>query len=81
MEKVAKASGFQFIFVNESNVRDYVQNYDELFVKVREKSVQKSLTHAADLMRMLIIEQNGGIWVDSTTIFLNGLTELDNIAQ
>jgi hypothetical protein len=28
---------------------------------------------------MLIIEQNGGIWVDTTTILLNGMTELENI--
>jgi hypothetical protein len=41
--------------------------------------VQNTPAHAADLLRILLIEQQGGIWVDSTTIFLNGLDELENI--
>ncbi len=37
------------------------------------------LASEADLMRLLIIEQQGGIWVDSTILFINGLDELENI--
>lgn len=30
----------------------------------------------ADLTRMILLNQHGGMWVDSTTIFVHGLTEL-----
>ncbi len=48
-------------------------------MEVRKNSIQQTFTHAADLLRILIIEQNGGIWFDTTTFLLNGMTELENI--
>lgn len=76
MAATAKKHNFTFILLNESNVRNYVQNYDELFVEVRKKAVQKSFVSGADLLRVLVIEQNGGIWFDTTTLFPNGLTDI-----
>ncbi len=79
IQKVAQKYNFNFICVNESNVRNYIKNYDQEFIEVRKRSIQNNPAHAADLLRILLIEQQGGIWVDSTTIFLNGLDQLENI--
>jgi mannosyltransferase OCH1-like enzyme len=79
MEIVAKKHNFTFVCLNEDNVRDYIENYDQEFLEVRKKSIQYGNTHGADLLRILVLEQHGGMWVDSTTIFINGLTELENI--
>ena len=79
MEIVAKKHNFTFVCLNEDNVRDYIENYDQEFLEVRRRSIQYGNAHAADLLRILVLEQHGGMWVDSTTIFINGLTELENI--
>lgn len=46
---------------------------------MRKRSIQKKLAHDADLLRIIVLAQQGGIWLDSTVIFPDGLTELENI--
>lgn len=76
---VAEKHNFKFNLLSDANVRDNIENYDEVFAKVRKQSVQTSFSHVADLIRVLVTEQKGGIWFDATTILLNGLDEIENI--
>jgi len=46
---------------------------------VREKSVQEGLPAFADLVRMNVIYEHGGIWMDITEILINDFDWLLNI--
>lgn len=46
---------------------------------MREKSKQGGLAAEADLIRFNLIYENGGIWMDITTFFPEGIDWLVNI--
>ena len=39
------------------------------------------LQHKADLVRLFLIYEQGGMWVDTNSVFLGPLTWIDNYAS
>lgn len=54
----------EIIFITEDNYKDYVSFPD--WIEEKRKAGKFSRTHFSDLLRMNILSQYGGIWIDST---------------
>lgn len=65
-------NGYNVIFINHDNIRDYISNIPECFWKL-------SLAHQADFVRVNVIHDYGGIWLDSDTLVMESLDSLFEI--
>ena len=61
--------GYKIHLITEKNIRDYIENIPDYFSNLCP-------AHQADFVRVNIICDYGGIWLDSDTIVLNSLDSL-----
>ena len=54
-------------FLNDDNVKDYIKNIPQKYYKLRP-------AHKADFVRVNVICDYGGIWLDSDTIVMDDLS-------
>lgn len=54
----------EVIIITEENFKDYVQFPDYILKKYKEGKISR--THFSDFLRLQLLIQNGGIWIDST---------------
>jgi len=63
------SSGFDVILITEENMNDYVHIPEHIIKKYNDGQITK--THFSDILRVLLLINYGGIWLDST-VFLSG---------
>lgn len=63
-----KANGYEVIVITKENYEDYV-SLNPIFLE-KMKSGKISLTHFSDILRIALLKEHGGLWLDST-VFLN----------
>lgn len=62
---VRKNAGDHPVYViDQENYRDYIQIPDHIGKKLREGKI--SVTHLSDYLRMKLLSEYGGVWVDAT---------------
>ena len=64
MRKFAKKHGYRIIVVDSENIEEYVTIPDTIYRKLETKKI--NLANFSDLVRFMLIDQHGGIWLDST---------------
>ncbi|WP_455672359.1 capsular polysaccharide synthesis protein [Phocaeicola sp.] len=65
------------ILITEKNYKDYV-TFPSYIIERRQKG-EIDLTHFSDILRMLLLQKHGGIWMDSTLLIPSkGLNEFIN---
>ena len=64
MRKFAKKHGYRMIVVDSENIEEYVTIPDTIYRKLETKKI--NLANFSDLVRFMLIDQHGGIWLDST---------------
>ena len=60
------SDGHPVILITEKNYKDYVNIPDYIIRK--QQSGEIDLTHFSDILRMMLLAQHGGIWMDSTLL-------------
>ena len=60
------SDGHPVILITEKNYKDYVNMPDYIIRK--QQSGEIDLTHFSDILRMMLLAQHGGIWMDSTLL-------------
>ena len=63
---------FPFVILNYENLKQYTEQIPE---KVKQLSLQK----IADYVRVHVLRDNGGYWIDADTIFLSNILPKENI--
>ena len=66
--------GYNVILINENNINDYIKNIPEYFTKLCP-------AHQADFVRVNVICDYGGIWLDSDSLILDSLDSLFDIIE
>lgn len=61
-------------FLNDNNIKEYIKNIPPKYYKLRP-------AHKADFVRVNVICDYGGIWLDSDTIVMNDLSSLFKILE
>lgn len=64
MRGFAKKHGYRVIVVDSENIGEYVTIPDTIYRKLETKKI--NLANFSDLVRFMLIDQHGGIWLDST---------------
>ncbi len=67
------ANGHPVIVLTENNIKQYIEIPAEI-QKKHENGIMKH-AHYADVVRMKILEQYGGIWLDATTLLYEPICE------
>lgn len=72
-QQMAEKIGYDFIVINEKNMHDYIT----LPEHVDKKHVPHSMgeAHYSDLLRIALLAEYGGIWVDATLYATNTIPE------
>lgn len=63
--------------VNGETVKQYLPDYDR-FEAVVKKGYRNSVQEKSDILRISLVEANGGIWVDFACILFEDLSWLSN---
>lgn len=63
--------GIEYYLLTKDNVADYVNIPSYILEKVNEGKI--TLTHLSDIIRILLLEKYGGIWLDLTILFVKPL--------
>jgi len=66
--------GYQVILIDDSNIRNYIQDIPDCFNKL-------SPAHKADFVRVHVICDYGGMWLDSDTLVIHSLDCLFDILE
>jgi hypothetical protein len=61
--------GYNVVLITEKNINDYVKNIPDYFKDLCP-------AHQADFVRVNVVCENGGIWLDSDTLVLDSLDSL-----
>ncbi|MFR9569153.1 MAG: capsular polysaccharide synthesis protein [Rikenellaceae bacterium] len=62
--RLMEVCGDQVVHLTMDNIADYVSFPPHIIEKVRDKRI--TLTHFSDLLRLALLSQYGGLWIDST---------------
>lgn len=66
--------GYNIILITDKNINDYIENIPKYFYDL-------SPAHQADFVRVHVICDYGGIWLDSDTLVLDSLDSLFDIVE
>ena len=62
---------FNIVILCENNIKDYINLPDHIMKKYFEGKISR--THFSDILRVAILAQYGGLWLDSTVFCTDGL--------
>lgn len=65
--KYVMDTGINYILLTKENIANYIDIPDFILEKVEKGQI--TLTHLSDIIRVLLLEQHGGMWLDLTLLF------------
>ena len=65
-EKYIKASGVDYIFIDQNNIEKYITIPEHIKKKLNDGVI--SFTHFSDYLRIALVEKYGGMWIDITLL-------------
>jgi len=71
VETHQKYFGDRYVLIDATTISDWV----DIPIEIKQKRPQMSTTHYSDILRLLILQKYGGIWIDAT-VYLTGKPEL-----
>ncbi len=78
VRSIQSNSGFERVVVlNKTNIKDYVEIDPIIYEKLEGGAITK--THFSDILRMAILAQQGGYWVDATVLFSKQFSNITNV--
>lgn len=83
MAHFSSISGWEFRFLSNHNYSRFLSNHsqarlDSIYLNSNHKIGKQNW---ADLMRLFLIYENGGMWIDTNSFFLGNFSWLDDIAS
>lgn len=78
MKKLAHENGFEFYCLDESTFEHYVKIPDDLKLKIKKGHI--SVANTSDIIRVCLLAQYGGTWIDST-VFIHSSFKWDNFSK
>jgi hypothetical protein len=83
MAHFSSMSGWQFHFLSNHNYTQFISEQsrnrlDMMYATSKHKIWKQNW---ADLMRLFLIYENGGMWVDTNSFFLGNFSWIENIAK
>lgn len=67
------ANGHKVIIITKENINDFINIPNFIIKKVREKNI--SFTHLSDIIRLNLLAQYGGAWIDATVFCAKEISE------
>lgn len=71
------AGHYKIVFVDEKNFSEYVDIAPHIMEKFRAGKISR--THFSDILRVNLLEQYGGLWLDSTVLVTEPLENYKNL--
>lgn len=83
MAHYSRISGWEFRFLSNENYtrflsKESLARLDNMYLNSEHKISKQNW---ADLMRLFLVFENGGMWIDTNSFFLGNFSWLDNIKQ
>ena len=78
MKKLAHENGFEFYCLDESTFERYVKIPEYLKLKIKKGYI--SIANISDMIRVCLLSQYGGTWIDST-VFIHSSFKWDNFSK
>ena len=72
-KKYAESKNAKLILLTKDNISEYIDIPQIILQKVEKKNI--TITHFSDIIRIILIEQYGGAWIDSTLLIDNSRWE------
>jgi mannosyltransferase OCH1-like enzyme len=72
----AAISGWEFRFITPSNLTDYLtEESQEKMKQITDKFEEHNIgvQQSVDIYRLFLLYDNGGMWVDASTLFVQDL--------
>lgn len=70
--------GYKLVLLDKNNYSEYVNIPEIILKKVEDKII--TLTHFSDILRLALLSQYGGVWVDSTNYIVSDVfKKFDNM--
>jgi hypothetical protein len=66
--------GYTVHLINHNNIKDYIKDLPDCFYKLQP-------AHQADFVRVSVVCEYGGIWLDSDTLVLDSLDSLFDVIE
>ena len=60
---------YKLVILNDNNINDYIDIPKYILEKYKKKIITKA--HFSDIIRVMLLENYGGIWIDATVLLLN----------
>jgi hypothetical protein len=73
------SNGHQINLITKDNYKNYISLPDYIIKKINNKKL--SLTHLSDIIRMCLLYEQGGLWLDSTVLLTKPLLPLPEICS
>jgi len=73
------SNGHKINFVTKDNLNTFINLPAYILKKVKKKKL--SLTHLSDIIRMCLLYEHGGLWIDSTVLLTKPLPPLPEICS
>jgi hypothetical protein len=73
------SNGHKINFVTKDNLHTFINLPEYILKKVERKKL--SLTHLSDIIRMCLLYEHGGLWLDSTVLLTKPLPPLPEICS
>lgn len=77
LQIAAKNANWTLILVNGSTIKNHLKEYDR-FEEVVKRGYRNSVQEKSDILRISLVEENGGAWVDFACILFDNLTWLSD---
>lgn len=74
-ESLVKFEKEKVVLITKENFKEYTNIPNYILKKV--ETGEMTLTHFSDILRFNLLRNHGGLWVDSTVLFINELTNMD----
>lgn len=83
MDHFSRISGWEFRFLSNHNYTQFLskESLDRLDNMYLNSEHKISKQNWADLMRLFLVYENGGMWIDTNSFFLGNFSWLDNIGK
>jgi hypothetical protein len=73
------SNGHKINLITKNNYHNFITLPDFVLKKVKNKKL--SLAHLSDIIRMCLLYEHGGLWLDSTVLLTRPLTSLPEICS
>lgn len=66
---------YDVVIIDSNNYSDYICIPDNIITKLNNKSM--TITHFSDILRMALLAEHGGLWIDATVLCTKPLDDLN----